>query len=87
MASTAVDDGEEIDSNYANGHEPEQTSEKRFIPCTLRSLPTRLLVRAARTAMTVNPVNAPVYGPLAVAADSFQVSDPLRIALITDPVL
>jgi hypothetical protein len=83
VASAAVHDGEQLESESVGGQEPEQASAKRFIPCTLRSLPARLLVRAAETAVKVNPVNAPVFGPLAEVADGFHVSDPLEIAVIT----
>jgi hypothetical protein len=51
--------------------------------CTPKTLPTRLLVRAAATATRINPVNAPMFGPHALVAEGFQVSDPLRIAVLT----
>ena len=51
--------------------------------CTPKTLPTRLLVKAAETAKRINPANAPVLGPLAVVPEGFQVADPLRIAVVT----
>jgi astacin (peptidase family M12A) len=51
--------------------------------CTPKTLPTRLLVKAAATATRINPVNAPMFGPHAMVAEGFQVSDPLRIAVLT----
>jgi hypothetical protein len=42
----------------------------------------RLLVKSAETAMRVNPVNAPIFGPVAeMAADL--ILDPMRIAVLT----
>jgi hypothetical protein len=50
--------------------------------CTPKVLPGRLLVKAAKTAVKINPVNAPGVGPVAqIAADL--VSEPLRIAVLT----
>ncbi len=50
--------------------------------CTPKSLPVRLLAKAADTALRINPVNAPFFGPLAnVAADL--IMDPMRIAVLT----
>jgi len=62
---------------------PTQTSEGRG--CTIKSLPKNLQLAAAKTAMDINPVNAPHFGPVAdlgegVAAD---ILDPLRIAVMT----
>jgi hypothetical protein len=51
--------------------------------CVLKSLPKRLLVKAAETARQINPVNAPVFGPVAAVGDGFPVGEPLRIAVIT----
>jgi hypothetical protein len=51
--------------------------------CIIKSLPTRLLVDAAKTATRINPTNAPVFGPLAAVGGGFQVTDPLRIAVLT----
>jgi hypothetical protein len=53
------------------------------LSCTPKTLPTRLLVDAAETATRINPVNSPVFGRLSEVAGDFQVSDPLRIALVT----
>jgi hypothetical protein len=51
--------------------------------CILKPLPKRLLIKAAETARKVNPVNAPVFGPMASLDKGFQIAEPLRIALIT----
>lgn len=50
--------------------------------CTLRFLPARLLVKASEVARKINPVNAPVLGPLA-AAGTFAPPDRMRIAVLT----
>ena len=52
------------------------------LACVLKPLPTRLLVQAAETAKRINPVNAPVIGPI-VSAAAFSVAEPLRIAVLT----
>ena len=51
--------------------------------CRLKALPERLLVPAAKTAMKLNPVNAPARGALAQRAGSFSVDEPLHIAVLT----
>jgi hypothetical protein len=50
--------------------------------CSVRSLPRRLLMKAAATAMRINPVNAPLAAPVGAGAD-FGVMDPMRIAVLT----
>lgn len=60
----------------------EEAPQASKVGCILKSVPKRLIVKAAETAMTINPVNAPVFGPVAaVAADL--VMDPQRIAVLT----
>lgn len=62
-----------------NGNEPTQ----QVVPsCTLKFLPTELQVPAARTAIEINPVNAPLMTPLAAMTPGL-VSDPMRAALVT----
>lgn len=52
--------------------------------CSPKALPTGLLVAAAKTAVDINPVNAPMMGPLAAAGlASDQVMDPMRIAVLS----
>jgi Astacin (Peptidase family M12A) len=56
-------------------------SAQHFIACTPKVLPARLLVRAAKTAVKINPVNAPVFGPVAsVALDA--IMEPQHIAVL-----
>lgn len=84
VVSTAIEGGEEFeDYEQKEGEEFEQTSQEDVPGCILKSLPRRLLVKAADTARGINPVNAPVFGPLAEVPDEFQVTEPLRIAVLT----
>jgi hypothetical protein len=58
-----------------------QTSTGKFIACTPRSLPVRLLVPAANTATKINPMNSPrVTG---FAALSSSILPPQAIAVVT----
>lgn len=50
--------------------------------CTPKSLPQSLLVAAAKTATDINPVNAPMMGPMASLGADF-VLEPLQIAVLT----
>ncbi|MET0396096.1 MAG: M12 family metallopeptidase [Longimicrobiaceae bacterium] len=50
--------------------------------CTPKSVPKHLLVEAAMKAVEINPVNAPLMGPVDAVARNF-FSDPLRIAVVT----
>ena len=70
--------GSAVDGGYITDEKPHGQSE---LVCTPKNLPRRLLVNAAKTAVKINPVNAPVFGPLAtVGAGS--IMDPQRIAVI-----
>src|SRR5262249_49438040 len=51
--------------------------------CSVKQLPSRLLVKAAETARQINPVNAPMFGPLAQVGGDFHVMEPMRIAVLT----
>jgi hypothetical protein len=84
VASAAIKNGDGFaDDNYKEGSEAEQISEEDAPGCILKSLPTRLLVKAAETATRIYPVNAPALGPLAAVGNGFQVTDPLQIAVLT----
>jgi hypothetical protein len=50
--------------------------------CAVKSLPRRLVLNAARTAMRINPVNAPQSAPVGAGAD-FKIMNPLQIAVLT----
>ena len=83
VASAAGNGGEDGEEGDNAGEVPEPAVAKTPLVCTPKSLPRRLLVKAATTAVRINPVNAPVFGPLAAVAADFQVAEPLRIAVIT----
>src|SRR5574337_142890 len=75
-ARSAAGNGHDV-----HGHKTFKGSGGVVLTCTPRSLPKRLLVEAAKTATTINPVNAPAFAPFGVAADLVQ--DPLKIAVLT----
>jgi hypothetical protein len=84
VASAAVQGDEDFENyEHKEGRESEQTSQEDTPGCIVKSLPKRLLVKAAETAARINPVNAPVFGPLTALPDGFQATDPLHIAVIT----
>jgi Astacin (Peptidase family M12A) len=69
----------EGEHNGSNGHDLPAAD----VPgCTVKTLPRRLLVKAAATAVKINPVNAPVAAPMGAAAD-LGVMDPLRLSVLT----
>ncbi len=78
MASAAI-----AESTYSDENDSTDNFTQDAAPsCSLKVLPKRLLVAAARKAIEINPVNAPVFGPLAtVGADV--ISDPQRAAVVT----
>src|SRR5262245_61566842 len=53
-----------------------------FPSCVLKALPERLTIDAAQTAMRINPVNAPAFGPMTGAAMDLDVMNPLMIAVM-----
>ena len=81
VASAAVQ-GEDLDE-HDDYQAPEQASQEDKLVCIPKTLPQRLLVKAAETAMTINPVNAPAFGPLAEVDGDLQLDEPLRIAVVT----
>jgi hypothetical protein len=82
VASAAIG-GSEYEGNGHNDDEAQEGSLQQYmVGCTLKSLPKRLLVKAADTAVKINPVNAPALAPMAgVAADV--PLEPMRIAVLT----
>ena len=76
IASLARDAMDGDDQEY-QGAESEPA-----LTCTPKSLPKRLAVDAAKTAQTINPVNAPAFGQF-VEGTSGLVLDPQRIAVLT----
>ena len=82
VASSAVNGDEYRDEYDDEDAAADSAPKKGSVGCTLKSLPSRLLLQAATTAMKVNPVNAPAlnFAAFGVAA---AVSDPLSIAVMT----
>ena len=59
--------GSSAPTNNENGEEPKggETEFDVNAGCSIRQLPNRLLAKAAQTAIAINPVNAPAFGPMA----------------------
>src|SRR5262245_55604511 len=70
----------EFGHNGGNGHD---MADAETPGCTVKALPPRLLVKAAATAVKINPVNAPAHAPLGAAASGLGVMDPLRLSVLT----
>lgn len=84
VARAAIESDEDFeDREYKEGEELEQASQKEAPACILKSLPKRLLVKAAEVARKINPVNAPVFSPLGAAARGLEINEPLRLAVLT----
>jgi hypothetical protein len=75
LVRAAVEGDEYADRDYGNG--------RPTLVCTLKTLPTRLLVKAAHTATRINSVNAPVLGPLADFVPDLRITEPEHIAVLT----
>ncbi|HEY0405348.1 MAG TPA: M12 family metallopeptidase [Pyrinomonadaceae bacterium] len=72
-----------VESEQGNGDSYKGSSKGTPDACTLKSLPKRLLVKAAQNAVEINPVNAPMFGPLGQSALGGVISEPLSIAVLT----
>jgi hypothetical protein len=82
VARAAAERGEEgVDESGEDDAASQAPPEEKSV-CVPKTLLKRLLVKAAMTAMRINPVNAPVFGPVAEVAADFQVSDPLSISVL-----
>src|SRR3954469_18154470 len=76
----------EVASNGGDNYNQESQNESGGPAlCTPKTLPKSLLAAAAKTAIDINPVNAPAIGPTAHTGEwgADLVSDPLRIAVLT----
>jgi len=85
VTSAAFNGDDYREENYEHNN---SGAEDTLLPdehsCTLKSLPTRLLVAGAKNAVEINPVNALVLGPLAeVAMAGDLIMEPQRIAVLT----
>ena len=82
LASAAVNGSEDEGDKHGDEQAPAGAPQQDQLACTPKTLPKRLLVKAAETAARINPVNAPAFGPLAEVTGDLQL-EPLRIAVLT----
>jgi hypothetical protein len=82
VASAAVNGSEYQAVEHDNDAAPEYAAQQDKLVCTPKALPKRLLMKAAQTAMKINPVNAPMFGPLAEMSMDL-ILEPLHIAVLT----
>ena len=82
MASAALNGSASPDDALDDDDGLEYTPQQGVLVCTPKNLPKRLWMQAAETARKINPVNAPMFGPLAEVAADLPL-DPLRIAVLT----
>lgn len=83
LSSAAVNGDDDLSDDSQFGDEPsDYVASNEKLACTPKSLPKRLMVAAAKTAVEINPVNAPVFGPVAEVALDL-ILDPQRIAVLT----
>ena len=76
-------DGADRAKDHRHGHAESVGHGKDKLSCIPKTLPKRLLEKAAATARQVNPVNAPAIGPLATFGRDIGPMDPGRIKLMT----
>src|SRR5207247_10086442 len=86
VAQAAVDTGQYIDED--NGKPYSETARRphthaggKNAHCSIKQLPARLAEKAAKTAMSINPVNRVNFGPIGAAARGLVLS-PAAIALL-----
>jgi hypothetical protein len=83
VAKAAIHDEEFPDNDFLDDQAAGRAAQQgKLLVCTPKSLPKRLLVKAADTARQINPANAPVPGALAQVAAHLKL-DPLSIAALT----
>jgi len=74
-----------LDKSGEEEHEYESWEEDggELPSCTPKSIPERLLVKAADVAYRINPMNAPGFTAFAQTTPDFQVMEPQRISILT----
>jgi hypothetical protein len=80
VASQAIDGGEYVDDAQDDEDSSDYPSKEKLV-CSPKSLPQRVLIKAAATATNINPANAVVVAGAQAAMGI--VLDPLRIAVLT----
>jgi hypothetical protein len=84
LAKEAAASSEDAGSDeYETGGDSAPVSEADAPGCVIKSLPSRLLIKAAETARKISPVNAPVFGMMSAVGGEFNAAEPLRIAVLT----
>jgi hypothetical protein len=81
VAGAAVNHYEYRGNGFGEERGPDDVSQEGNVGCTIKSLPQRLLEKAAENAVKINPVNAPVIGRIAELAVDF-VSAPQFLTLL-----
>lgn len=71
-----------VHGEHVHEHDDNKALQESKLVCMPKTLPRRLLVKAAETARKINPVNAPLFGPLAEVAADLR-PEPLHIAVVT----
>src|SRR5687768_12972263 len=67
---------------HGHGHSHSNDAEGGAdVGCAIKQLPKRLLAKAAETARRINPVNAPVFGPVALMAFADDVTEPAKLSV------
>jgi Astacin (Peptidase family M12A) len=82
VANAACGYGPHGHGSGRSGSSWEDGSHDEFPSCVPKALPERLTIQAAQTAMRINPVNAPAFGPMTGAAMDLDVMNPLMIAVM-----
>lgn len=83
LAAAEEDDYEDRDGYVdPHDHDDDHDHDHGARICTPKALPTHLQLEAARRAVEVNPMNAPLMGPVDSVARNF-IADPLRVAVVT----
>jgi hypothetical protein len=65
-----------------SGSSWESGGHDEFPSCVPKALPERLTIQAAKTAVQINAVNGPAFGPLVGAAMDLDVMNPLMISVL-----
>ncbi|MDM0065423.1 M12 family metallopeptidase [Variovorax sp. J31P207] len=82
-ANAAVDECAHGHGQHAHADSSDDGGHDDVPGCVVKSLPQRLLVKAAYTARTLNPVNAPALISNALISGGIRIDDPMRIAVLT----
>jgi astacin (peptidase family M12A) len=84
IAGKAIGNGGNVDDDHDHDNAHEHRGDPDSVPvCTPKALPQRLLVKAARIAVDINPVNAPQFAPFAGGGLAGDIMTPQRAAIVT----